>query len=218
MSITVNTHPSDDPAFIALVNRMVAKLDGDYDPEEVFIVEIKNWFDHKWLKFSGIGRVPFDSVRDSHPQVALDEFFQEKVTFPPFTPNRILHEQWWAYDTSKRRHVVHRKKRRQHSSWNLQRRVTQFAHSALFVWYSSGTKANDRGSVMVYRVDGERVQTWYASLRKTGGWRLDRTKGIPRDSVNGLLDEIAEPSAAPNGGPATQLGNSRVTEGPPSVS
>jgi hypothetical protein len=32
------------------------------------------------------------------------------------------------------------------------------------------------------------------------------------------LDKDAEPSAAPNGGPATQLGNSGVTEGPPSVS
>jgi hypothetical protein len=29
---------------------------------------------------------------------------------------------------------------------------------------------------------------------------------------------ITEPCAAPNGGPATQLGNSGVTEGPPSVS
>lgn len=29
---------------------------------------------------------------------------------------------------------------------------------------------------------------------------------------------IAEPGAAPNGGPATRLGNSGVTEGPPSVS
>lgn len=29
---------------------------------------------------------------------------------------------------------------------------------------------------------------------------------------------IAEPNAPPNGGPATQLGNSGVTEGPPSVS
>jgi hypothetical protein len=28
----------------------------------------------------------------------------------------------------------------------------------------------------------------------------------------------AEPNAAPNGGPATQLGNSNATEGPPSVS
>lgn len=30
--------------------------------------------------------------------------------------------------------------------------------------------------------------------------------------------KLAEPGAAPNGGPATQLGNSGVTEGPPSVS
>ena len=29
---------------------------------------------------------------------------------------------------------------------------------------------------------------------------------------------LAEPSASPNGGPATQPGNSGVTEGPPSVS
>jgi len=32
----------------------------------------------------------------------------------------------------------------------------------------------------------------------------------------GRLD--AEPDAAPNGGPATRLGNSGATEGPPSVS
>jgi hypothetical protein len=31
-------------------------------------------------------------------------------------------------------------------------------------------------------------------------------------------EEWAEPDAPPNGGPATQLGNSGVTEGPPSVS
>jgi len=31
-------------------------------------------------------------------------------------------------------------------------------------------------------------------------------------------DRIAEPDAAPNGGPATPVGNSAVTEGPPSVS
>jgi hypothetical protein len=31
-------------------------------------------------------------------------------------------------------------------------------------------------------------------------------------------DRIAEPVAAPNGGPTTQLGNSGVTDGPPSVS
>ena len=33
-----------------------------------------------------------------------------------------------------------------------------------------------------------------------------------------LKREIAQPCAAPNGGPATPVGNSEVTEGPPSVS
>jgi hypothetical protein len=32
------------------------------------------------------------------------------------------------------------------------------------------------------------------------------------------LQKTTEPSAAPNGGPATPLGNSGVTDGPPSVS
>jgi hypothetical protein len=43
-------------------------------------------------------------------------------------------------------------------------------------------------------------------------------------SIRGLtgsgfhVQGIPEPGAAPNGGPATQLGKSGVTEGPPSVS
>jgi len=39
------------------------------------------------------------------------------------------------------------------------------------------------------------------------------------DSINQLgREERAEPGAAPNGGPATQSGNSGCTDGPPSVS
>jgi hypothetical protein len=42
-------------------------------------------------------------------------------------------------------------------------------------------------------------------------WQLHRHDSYSRR-------RIAEPNAAPNGGPATQLGDSGVTEGPPSVS
>ena len=156
MSIKISPDPTDHAAFVSMIERTIARLDQDNDPAEVFIIEIKNWFDHKWLKFSGIGRVSFHSSRDSHPQVALAEFYQKKITFPPFTPNRVLREQCWAYDTSKRRNLVHRKLR-QNSARNLQRRVTQFTTSALFVWFSSGTSANDRGSLMVYQATAENV-------------------------------------------------------------
>ena len=51
---------------------------------------------------------------------------------------------------------------------------------------------------------------------------VDQRDGIEedrlKDIVIGLLHESGQPGAAPNGGPATQLGNSGVTKGPPSVS
>jgi len=45
---------------------------------------------------------------------------------------------------------------------------------------------------------------------------LDKTSSYVHKSRRGIA--IAEPSAAPNGGPATPIGNSSASEGPPSVS
>ncbi len=192
MSFSIRSDSTDDPTFIELVKRIVTCSYHQGDYEEVFIIEIKNWFDHKWLKFSGIGRVRFEFSRDGHQQVALNEFWQEKVTFPPFTPNRVLQQQWHPAGEFKRRTPVHDKKRRQHSSWNLQKRVTQYADSALFVWFSSGTRLNDRGSVMLYQVCNGEVSAWYASFRKADGWMLHLTKGTTREAVGELVTQVAE--------------------------
>src|SRR5262245_4431053 len=145
-------------------------------------------------------------------------FFQGKLTFPPFTPNRILRQQrhHWGGEL-KPRYPVHDTQRRQHSSWNLQKRVAQYATSAVFVWFSSATKSNDRGSLMVYEVHAKSVSAWYVSFRKATRWILDRTKGIPRERVESLMEQAAEPGAPPNDGPATQRVNSG-TERPPPVS
>jgi hypothetical protein len=51
--------------------------------------------------------------------------------------------------------------------------------------------------------------------------RMDQEEMSTRFRGRGIFASyyaIAEPSAAPNGGPATRLGNSGVMEGPPSVS
>ena len=213
MSGSIRSDPTDDPEFVALIERIAVRSfkQGDYD--EVFIIEIKNWFDHKWLKFSGIGRVPFDDIRNDHPQVALDEFFQDRITFPPFTPNRILRQQWHPAHEAKPKYLPYSTKEREHSSWNLQRRVTQYAHSALFVWFSSGTKANDRGSLMLYQSRAGSVSPWYASFRKAAGWVLHLTKGVSREAVELLMAKIAEPGAAPNGGPRRRLANREPRKG-----
>jgi hypothetical protein len=185
MSIPITPGTTDNPIFIEVIRRTIERLDHDIDPDEVFVIKIKNWFDHKWLKFSGIGRVYFDNLA-SQPQVALAAMFREKITFPPFAPNRVLLQQRWAYDTTKPRRAIHRTLQRESSSWNLQRRVTQFANSALFVWFSSGTKSNDRGSLMVYQVNDQNVSTWYASFRKVKEWKLDRAKGISLEAIESL--------------------------------
>ena len=52
--------PNDDPGFLNCVDRLLAALIERHSPEELYLVRIANWFDHKWLRFSGIGRVRFD--------------------------------------------------------------------------------------------------------------------------------------------------------------
>jgi hypothetical protein len=209
-AITFRADLTDDPEFITIVERIAVRLFKQGNCEEVFLIEIKNWFDHKWLKFSGIGRVPFRHIFASQSQVALDEFYQEKITFPPFTPNRILRQQWHPAKNLRRKVPVHDTNRlREHSSWNLQRRVTDYANSALFVWFSSGTKANDRGSLLVYQVHDGSVSAWYASFRKAGDWVLHRTKEISREAVESLMATIPELNAAPLIGGPTRIRASR---------
>lgn len=85
---------TDDPYFIQLANRVVSGLLVRNKPEKTWIIQIDNWFDHKWLKYSGYGLVASNIPMDRYDTVKAGSF-QEKVTFPPFTPNRVLGQ--WSY-------------------------------------------------------------------------------------------------------------------------
>src|SRR5262245_39706139 len=89
--------PDDDPAFLACVDRIIAGLIERHRPEEVYLVRISNWFDQKWLRFSGIGRVAHHGGISIH--TALDEFSQDQLTFPPFTPNRVVTQHYFCRTT-----------------------------------------------------------------------------------------------------------------------
>jgi hypothetical protein len=187
---------TDDPLFITLLNSLLRGLITKGTPEELWIIQIDNWFDHKWLRFSGIG------VRDfkfpafmGRSDAALDGFYQDKVTFPPFTPNRVLGQ--WSfvrvngdYSEVPLRMLPHPIEK-QLSETNLHRRVEGFSRSACFVWYSGRTLANGRASVMVYSVAGDRVEAWFAGFNRQQEWRLHSTKGASRDDVEQLLHDIA---------------------------
>ncbi len=183
------TKTNDDPQFVESISRIISGLIKGSFPEEIFVVQIDNWFDLKWLNFSGIGRVGFwGEYRDT----ALDEFRQDKITFPPFTPNRVVEEYYFRrdengdYSLSTAATYIHPMKQAS-SCENLHRRVADFANSAIFVWFSSNTKSNGRGSLMVYEVSDYRIHTWYAAFSKGEEWRVLQIKGITREQIQSLM-------------------------------
>jgi hypothetical protein len=96
MLAKVEVGDTDDPYFIALLDLLVGGLALRESPEGLWIIQIDNWFDHKWLRFSGIGAVDFRfPAFMNRYDGALDEFYQDKVTFPPFSPNRVMLQ--WSF-------------------------------------------------------------------------------------------------------------------------
>jgi hypothetical protein len=57
----------------------------------------------------------------------------------------------------------------------------------VFLWFTSETAENGRGSVMVYAVCEGNVLAWFASFQRGQEWQLLRVKGASRDEVTGLL-------------------------------
>jgi hypothetical protein len=187
------TTPNDDPKFVRLVSCIIAGLINGYFPTEIFVVQIDNWFDLKWVNFSGKGRVGFFGTIT--PDTALDEFWQDKITFPPFTPNRVVKEYFFLRDESGNYShsniqppYIH-SRRRASSHMNLHKRVSDFSDSAIFVWFSSNTTSNRHASLMVYEVSTSRVDTWYAAFTKEDEWKVLQVKGITREQVQLLMEQ-----------------------------
>lgn len=196
---------TDDPYFIQLANRVVSGLLVRDKPEKTWIIQIDNWFDHKWLKFSGNGAIvaPWraaisNSFMDRFESVKA-ESYQEKVTLPPFTPNRILGQ--WSYERVGRDYtevasprLPHRTERR-HSEMNLRNRVRDFGDSAVFIWYSSNTVATGKGSLMIYKLLRSAVDCWFISFDRKTEWRLAASKGVSRSALDALLNSSLSPTS-----------------------
>lgn len=194
MIIDLTPTAGDDPAFLQIVNTLSAALVRDTRPRELRTIRIAGWFDHRWLDFSGKGRVHFDAgYPPSHPCVSLDEFRQDQTTFPPFTPRRVLEERRYVRaDPDVGTQVpatppVHPRRRR-HSARNLHRRVATAIPDGTCVWFSSDSASMRRAGVMVYAAHGDLVDTWYASfLGDRGDWRIGRVQGTSPVAVSAML-------------------------------
>ena len=199
MTIELITKPQDDPEFVDLVRHLISGCVNEDFPARIFVIKIDKWFDHKWLGFSGIGRVGFGFFGD-YPvdmDTALDEFHKVQITLPPFSPRRVIEEysfqrdETGEYSSRDPRPYLHQRKLAR-SAQNLHKRIVDRIDSSILVWFSSNTKQNLRGSIMVYEVKDFKVYPWYAEFAKREDWRVIQTKGITPEQVHLLIKNDVE--------------------------
>ena len=156
----------DDPAFLSLVQRIVNGAIGDLQVREVYLVQVDNWFDFKWLGWWSWSKSGL-----------------ERLVAPPFNPNRVRGQkqfirdanstEWICIGSGKPLHV------RRAGRSSLAQPIDRFSKSAAFVWYSGNTATNTAGSLMVYR-SGTDGYAWYASFKNDDGWRVNAEARVSR--------------------------------------
>ena len=101
VAISIPSGLTDDNDFVGLLNALLNALVTQQETEQLWVIQIDNWFDHKWLRYSGSGTVnasklfPPDwtsSFMDRFASVK-EQFWRDKLTFPPFAPERVA-AQW----------------------------------------------------------------------------------------------------------------------------
>jgi len=186
MILDIPYQDRDDEAFLTAICSLIATIVQDKEPNTVYVTRINKWFDHKWLRYSGRGRVKFEG--SPFTDTALDAMWQDQLTFPPFNPKQIGDQLHWeresdgTYSGTGNPRWIHKYKLRSSAS-NLNNRVSDFADSGLFVWFTSNTKTNAHGSIMVYLVSGDEADAWYSSFKQQDGWAIDKVKGANRELV-----------------------------------
>lgn len=174
--LETSARDTDDPEFIDKVNCFLRGIGKVHQPKEIHVFYIDNWFDHKWLDFSGKAMGAFG-------------VWKTDTTLPPFSPNRVLgqghfvlgSDQDYEYQgAGKALHVW------TPASNGLNRKLKALAPNAALFWYSGGTRTNDHGSLMAYIPIEDELITWYTSFIKRDAWCLGESKQISKSELDFL--------------------------------
>ena len=165
--IELEKETSDNPTFVSRIEDIIVDQVKLFDPQEIYIIKINNWFDQKWLKFSG---------------TILHELsiWKSDITLPPFHPNRvnqirhylIENGEYIRSETDKQLHIY------QQSSKNLKRKISDISSDGLFIWYSGNSEKNEVGSIMIYLMKNDGCHTFYISLDKSKEWKSGKMVGL----------------------------------------
>lgn len=163
-----------DESFVSIVERILngtLRLD---QFEEVYVVLIDNWFDHKWLEFHS-------------SKIDSDELgWRAKLKIPPFEPSRVMEQLCFRKHTSGLSRYETCLSNPLHLS-SGDRSLAEICSSGAFVWYSFVDNSSDRGSVMVYLNREGKGAAWYASFVRSPNWHINKVKGLSKRELTELL-------------------------------
>jgi hypothetical protein len=176
MKLYLTKTKSDDEIFIEIVERFINKSISFYKPNEVYVIKTDNWFDHKWVEFSG--KVSGE----------LGVWLRE-LRVPPFVPDRIVEELHFQKDDKEYKlqearnlHIY------QASEENALRKIKNFTDSAILVWFNGNTNICSQACLMFYQVENEVETAWYISFLKKETWKLYKTMNISRNEALGFIE------------------------------
>jgi hypothetical protein len=170
---------NDDSEFLELVSNIAGQVIQQLHPVDVFLIRTDQWFDTKWLGFSG-------------KMLGALGVTKRRLTLPPFVPNRILSQAAYSLENE----MVFYQERQvsplhlvQPCRNNLTRFIDRITKSGVFVWFSGDTQKNSSGSLMIYTVANDLQSGWYASFQKADIWKINKVRGLSKNKLLYLMGE-----------------------------
>jgi hypothetical protein len=175
----------DDPAFVAIVERVVDGLLQRDTPPSLVLVKIDNWFGPKWLSFSG-------------KALGAIAVWKATLTIPPFVPNRVVYQKRYAAPTYQEVDSGKPLHSEIPAGAAITRRASEVAPGAALVWYSGNSRETGRGSVMAYVPEAQSYWSWYADWACHPSWHIAKAIGIKPGDLQNLIHEELSRTASPN--------------------
>jgi TPR repeat protein len=186
----------DSSEFMRKVQTLVVGVARDYEPARLYVIRIDNWFGPKWMHFAGKFTAGKGFAIGVH---------KTALHVPPFVPHRAVAERVFVgpnFDEAVIRPPLHIECT---SELALTRRIADVDKEAAFVWFSSESEVQKRGSIMVYlpvatlprpnrREWRKRSEAFYMGFsQRQGSWELAMLRGISRGEA-GHLEESGNSS------------------------
>ncbi|SNR14183.1 protein of unknown function [Tenacibaculum jejuense] len=168
---------NDNPNFILNCEKIIQNRINIWNPTDIFVNRIDNWFDEKWLEFSGT-------------TMSGLSIWKGETTIPPFHPNRVefsdfyqkIAEHYVQKENPKILHIY------QKSKDNLKRYISGFTNNGLFIWYSGNSKVNDVETLMCYLFRESECHPFFITLNGKKEWNVSQAKGILIKEIQSIIE------------------------------